>query len=125
VIGIQLTAVASVLRSAAALQLAHATPADSVVVQSPLPGGIARTVRFLLNTVPQWVQVGGVVVGVVVVAFVLRFLFLRRVAIRDWLASRSGGVKLALVAAAVVLIAGTAAMGTVTWNYTQHSNDFC
>ena len=124
-IGTQFTAVASLLDSAAALQQAHAAPADSVVVQSPLPGGVAQVVRFLLNTVPQWVQIGGVVVGVVVVAFLLRFLFLRRHAIRAWLATRTGGVKLALAAAAVVLIAGTAAMGTVTWNYTQHSNDFC
>lgn len=124
-IGIQFTAVASLLRPAGALQLAHATPADSVVVQSPLPGGVAQVVRFLLNTVPQWVQIGGVVVGIVVGAFVLWLLFVRRHAIRGWLGTRSGGVKVALAAAAVVLIAGTAAMGTVTWNYTQHSNDFC
>jgi nitrate/TMAO reductase-like tetraheme cytochrome c subunit len=125
VIGIQFTSVVRVLRSAAVLQQAQATPADSVVVRSPLPGGVAQVVRFLLNTVPQWVQVGGVVVGIILVAFVVWFLFLHRVAIRSWLASRSGGVKLALAAAAVVLIAGTAAMGTVTWNYTQHSNEFC
>ena len=123
-IGIQFTAVARVLRSAAALQQAHAAPADSVVVQSPLPGGVAQVVRFLLNTVPQWVQIGGVVVGIAVAAFALRLLFVRRGRIYGWLASRNRGVKLALAAAAVVLIAGVA-MGTVTWNYTQHSNDFC
>lgn len=124
-IGIQFSAVARGLHSAAALQQAHVAPADSVIVQSPLPGGVAEVVRFLLNTVPPWVQMGGVVVGAVVAAFVLRFLFLRRRAIRGWLASRTGGVKLALAAAAVVLIVGTAGMGTATWNYTQHSNDFC
>ena len=141
--GIQFTAVASFLRTAAALQQAHVPPADSVVVksplpdgiahsaadsivvQSPLPGGIAHVVRFLLNTVPQWVQIGGVVLGVAVAAFVIWFLYTRRVAIRAWLASRTSGVKLAIAAVAVVLIAGTAALGTVTWNYTQHSNDFC
>jgi nitrate/TMAO reductase-like tetraheme cytochrome c subunit len=125
VIGTQLSAVARVLHSAAALQQAHVAPADSVVVQSPLPGGIAQVVRFLLNTVPPWVQAGGVVVAVVVAAFVLRVLFRHRSAIRGWLASRGGGVKLALAAAAVVLIAGTAGIGAATWNYTQHSNDFC
>jgi nitrate/TMAO reductase-like tetraheme cytochrome c subunit len=143
VIGIQFSGVASVLRPAAALQQAHAPPADSValqsalpggiahsaadsvVVQSPLPGGIARVVRFLLNTVPQWVQIGGVVLGVVVAAVVIWFLYARRVAIRAWLTSRTSGVRLALAAIAVVLIAGVAAIGTVTWNYTQHSNDFC
>jgi nitrate/TMAO reductase-like tetraheme cytochrome c subunit len=125
VIGIQFTDVVRVLRSAAALQQAQPAPVDSVVVQSPLPGGVARVVRFLLNTVPQWVQIGGVVLGAIVAAVVLWLLFTRRAAIRAWLASRTSGVRLALAAIAVVLIAGVAAMGTVTWNYTQHSNDFC
>jgi len=125
VIGTQSSAVARVLDSAAALQQAHVPPADTVVVQSPLPGGVAEVVRFLLNTVPPWVQLGGVVIGAAVAAFVLRFLFLRRGAIRNWLASRTRGIKLALAAAAVVLIAVAGGMGTATWNYTQHSNDFC
>ena len=124
-IGIQFTGVVRVLRSAAALQQAHTAPADSVVVQSPLPGGVARVVRFLLNTVPQWVQIGGVVVAAAVAASILWFLFTHRVAIRAWLTRRTSGVKFALAAIAVVLIGGTAALGTVTWNYTQHSNDFC
>jgi len=125
VIGTHFGAVARVLHSAAALQQAHVPPADTVVVQSPLPGGVAEVVRFLLNTVPPWMQMGGVVVGAAVAVFVLRLLFLRRHAIRAWLSTRTRGVRLALAAAAVVLIAGTGGVGSVTWNYTQHSNDFC
>ena len=128
-IGTQFSAVARVLYSAAALQQAHVAPApapaDSVVVQSPLPGGVAEVVRFLLNTVPPWVQAGGVVVGVAVAAFVLWFLFLRRRAIRGWLALRTRGVRLALAAAAVAVIVGAGGVGTATWKYTQHANDFC
>ena len=124
-IGTHLSAVARAQDSAAALQQAHAATADSIVVQSPLPGGVAQVVRFLLNTVPQWVQIGGVVVGAVVAVFVLRFLFVRRGPIYGWLASRNRGVKLALGAAAIVLIAVAGGMGAATWNYTQHSNDFC
>ena len=92
-IGIQFTGVVRVLRSAAALQQAHTAPADSVVVQSPLPGGVARVVRFLLNTVPQWVQIGGVVVAAAVAASILWFLFTLRVAIRAWLTRRTSSVK--------------------------------
>jgi hypothetical protein len=125
VIVTHLSAVARVLHLAAAVQQAPAAPADSVVVHSPLPGGVAAVVRFLLNTVPPWVQIGGVVVGAAVAVFVLWILFVHHGRVHGWLVSRTGGVKLALVAAAVVVIAGTAAMGTVTWNYTQHSNDFC
>ncbi|HEU4996674.1 MAG TPA: hypothetical protein VFT29_17780, partial [Gemmatimonadaceae bacterium] len=124
-IGAHSSAVARVFHSAAALQQAHVAPADSVVVESPLPGGVAEVVRFLLNTVPPWVQAGGVVAGAVVAVFVLRFLFLRRRAIGGWLASRTVGVKVALAAAGVVVVAGAGAAGTATWNYTQHANDFC
>ncbi|MEX2177212.1 MAG: hypothetical protein WD801_00785 [Gemmatimonadaceae bacterium] len=124
-IGTRASAVAQVLHSAAALQQAHVPPADSIVVESPLPGGVSAVVRFLLNTVPPWVQMGGVVVGAVVAIFVLRQLFLRRAAIRAWLASRTRGVRLALAMAAVVVFAAAAGAGTATWNYTQHANDFC
>ncbi len=98
---------------------------DTVVVESPLPGGVAQTVRFLLNTVPPWVQVGGFVLGVVVAAWVLRLLFVRRRRIRDWLETRSRGAKIGLAAASVAVIAAVGTMGAATWNYTQHSNDFC
>ena len=43
----------------AALQQTPATPSDSVRVESPLPGGIAEVTRFLLNTVPSWLQIAG------------------------------------------------------------------
>ncbi len=39
---------------------------DSVRMdQSPLPGGVASVFRFLFSGVPQWVQIGGVVLGVI------------------------------------------------------------
>ena len=125
-IGKLLSAVAQTLDSTAAPQQAHAaTTGDSVVVESPLPGGIAEIVRFLLNTVPPWVQIGGVVVGAIVAVFVLRLLFVRRGPIYGWLSSRDRGVKVALGAVAVVLIVVAGGMGAATWNYTQHSNEFC
>ncbi len=124
-IGTVYSAVARVAHSAAALQQTRVTSGDSVVVESPLPGGVAETVRFLLNAVPQWVQIGGVVVAIIVATIVLRFLILRRLEIRNWLASRSGALKLALAATSLLLVAAVGGVGAVTWNYTQHSNDFC
>ncbi len=35
-------------------------PQDSIVVESPLPGGVAAFVRFLFN-VPQWIQIIGAI----------------------------------------------------------------
>jgi hypothetical protein len=109
----------------AAFQQAHAATGDTVVVESPLPGGVAEVVRFLLNTVPPWVQIGGIVLGIAVAALASWYLFPRRYAIREWFVTRSRGVRLALGGVAVALAVAAGAMGTATWNYTQHSNDFC
>ena len=122
-IGTHISAVARVL--AAALQQTQVAPADSVVVESPLPGGIAEVVRFLLNSVPQWVQLGGVVAGAAVAAFVVLMLSRRRLAITGWLGTRTHGVRVALGAAAVVALMGAAGAGAVGWNYMQHANAFC
>ncbi|MEX2177136.1 MAG: hypothetical protein WD801_00405 [Gemmatimonadaceae bacterium] len=124
-IGTQPGVAAGVMQPAAALQQTHGATLDTVVVESPLPGGVAEVVRFLLNTVPSWVQMGGVVVGAAVALIVLRFLYRRRVEIRAWLVSRTPAVRFALAAAGVALLIGTGIMGAATWNYTQHSNDFC
>jgi hypothetical protein len=125
VIATKLSAVARALDSAAALQEARVAPADSVLVESPLPGGVAQVVRFLLNTVPPWVQVGGVVLAVLAGALLLGVLVARRRAFGGWLAARSRGVQIALATGALALIVAVGSMGAATWNYTQHSNDFC
>ncbi|HEX6050094.1 MAG TPA: hypothetical protein VFZ21_12525 [Gemmatimonadaceae bacterium] len=101
------------------------TPLDSVVVESPLPGGVAAVTRFLLNAVPPWVQIGGIILAVVVGIALLWYLVRHREAIRAWLTTRSRGVTVALGIGALVLVAAMVSMGTATWNYTQHSNDFC
>jgi hypothetical protein len=102
-----------------------ASAVDSVLVESPLPGGVAEVVRFLLNAVPSWLQIGGLVVGAVVVVLLLRLALVRRRNIRDWVARRDRRVKAALVVGLVGLAAGTGAMGKATWDYTQHDNAFC
>lgn len=124
-IGTKLSAAGRGFHSAAALQQTEVSPADSVLVESPLPGGIAQVVRFLLNNVPPWVQLGGIVLGVIVGLFALWFLFTRRRPIRGWLVSRGRNVQMAVAAAVIVIIVGAGTMGAATWNYTQHSNDFC
>ena len=119
------SAVVPGLTWAAALQQGPPPPADSVLVESPLPGGIAGFVRFLLNTVPPWVQIGGAVLGAVVGLIIVWYLVRRRREIRAWLGSRTRGVTLALAAGALVVATAAVGMGAATWNYTQHSNDFC
>ena len=100
--GLYASAVIPTRLGVAALQQAQQAPAvqppDSIIVESPLPGGVATLTRFLLSTVPQWVQLTGLVVAVIVAGLVVWYLVRRRAAIRAWLASRSRGVTVALVA---------------------------
>ena len=119
------SAVVPVTSWAAAFQQAPLPPSDSVVVESPLPGGLAAVTRFLLTSVPQWVQIAGLILAALVAAFVLRYLVRHRRAIREWLATRSRGTAIALGATALVVVTAVIGMGAATWNYTQHSNEFC
>ena len=123
--GPALSAVRQVSHLAAAFQQPHVPPADSVVVESPLPGGVAQVVRFLLNTVPPWVQIGGFVLALLAGAGIVWYLFIRRRELAGWVRTRSRAVQVALAAFALVLVAGVGTMSAATWNYTQHSNDFC
>ncbi len=102
----------------------HAPPLDSVVVESPLPGGIAAVVRFFFH-VPQWIQIGGVVVGVLVALGAAVYLWRRRAAIVHWILTRSRGLKIAMALAVGVVALAAAGGGAVSWNYMQHDNGFC
>ena len=97
---------------------------DSVVVESPLPGGAAEVFRFLFNF-PQWLQIAGFFVGLVAAFFVVRYLWRRREAILTWIRTRSRGIKWALGGSVVVGGLVAIAFGGATWNYMQHDNDFC
>jgi hypothetical protein len=125
VIGEQFKGIGRALSSAAALQQPQASAIDSVRVESPLPGGVADVVRFLLSSVPPWIQIGGVVLAVVFGVAILWWMISRRRAIADWLTTRSTAVKVTLAVAAIVTVAVAGVAGATTWNYTQHSNDFC
>lgn len=122
--GPELDAAAEPTGSAAALQQI-ATAIDTAVVESPLPGGVAELVRFLMNTVPTWVQVGGVILGAIVAVIALVSLVRNRGPLAAWFASRDRGFRIALGAVAFLILAGAAGAGAATWNYTQHSNEFC
>jgi len=109
----------------AALPRAPFEGVDSVIVESPLPGGIATVVRWFLNAVPWWFQAAGAVLAVLVGLFLLGLAWKRRGAIRGWLATRQRPVKWALAGALFVFLAGAAGVGTAGWDYMQHDNGFC
>ena len=92
-------------------------------LDSPIPTA-AEIFRFLFQ-VPQWIQIAGAVAAVAVGLFGTRWLWKRRRSILEWISSRSPTWKMA---ALVLLALSASAMswaGAKTWDYTQHSNDFC
>jgi hypothetical protein len=93
-------------------------------LSSPLPGGVASVVRFLFG-IPQWFQIVGAIVGVLVALAVVVLLWRRRAPIIGWVRTRSRPVTIALVTAVVLLLVAGAAFGVVSWNYMMHDNDFC
>lgn len=97
---------------------------DSVVVESPLPGGISTVVRYIFS-VPQGLQIGGALAGVVVAAILAVVVWRRRTALVRWLATRSRGLKIAMAAAGTLMLLAAAGTGAFSWNYMQHDNGFC
>ncbi len=90
----------------------------------PLPGGAAEIVRFFMD-VPQWIQIGGVVVGAVtaVVAVVLGWKHRKRIV--AWVRGLPAVVK--ATAIAVVVAGGTVASvaGYQVYDFVEHDNRFC
>ena len=97
---------------------------DSLVVESPLPGGVATVVRFFFN-LPQWVQIAGFALGVLVAAGVVLLLWRRRAAITAWLTTRPKNVKRWLAGAGAVAVLFGVGFSGLSWNYMQHDNGFC
>lgn len=93
--------------------------------QSPLPGGAAAVFRFLFSGVPQWIQIGGVVVGAIVGVWLAIVAWKRRAEIATWLLTRSRGAKIALGASTVLGLGIAGGVGAWSWDYMMHDNDFC
>jgi hypothetical protein len=81
--------------------------------------------RFLFTTVPQWVQLAGILIGVPVAAIIAWQMWKHRRAIWAWWLLRSRGVKTAIVTAVLVVGSGALFSGLYGYNYVMHENDFC
>ncbi len=81
--------------------------------------------RFLLSTVPQWVQIAGIFIGGPIAAIVAWKIWQHRRNLWGWFLSRSRIYKITIVSAGgfVALIMGF--VGLYNYNYVMHKNDFC
>ncbi len=92
--------------------------------EGPLPGGIATVVRFFMH-VPQWIQIGGIILGAVVAVVAVVFIWRSRQQIINWVTTRSRGVKIAIATAAGLVVLAGAASSYVAMDYVNHANEFC
>ena len=81
--------------------------------------------RFLFSTVPQWIQLAGIFIGVPVAAIVAWQAWKHRRRLRAWWVSRRRRIQVAIVSAAVIVVAAGAFSGLYGYNYVMHQNDFC
>jgi hypothetical protein len=90
----------------------------------PLPGGVAAVLRFFFN-LPQWFQITGFIVGMIVAAALVVFAWRTRRVITAWVLSRPRGAKISLAAGLAVAALGFAAFGVIGYDYMEHNNGFC
>ena len=81
--------------------------------------------RFLLTTVPQWVQIAGVAIGGPIAAIVAWQAWKHRRAIWAWWLARPLRVKASILTAAAIVGLVGGGTGLVSYNYLMHDNDFC
>jgi hypothetical protein len=81
--------------------------------------------RFLLTTVPQWVQLGGIFVGGPIALFLAWQAWKHRRALWAWWLARPGYVKAAMISTAFVAAVAAGGSGLWSYNYVMHENDFC
>jgi hypothetical protein len=85
----------------------------------------AQLFRFLLSTVPQWVQIAGILIGGPVALIITWQVWKNRRDLWAWFLGRSRAYKLAIAGTGgfVVLVVGF--VGVYNYNYVMHKNDFC
>ena len=104
--------------------VAHAAFQDSIRVDSPLPDPMIPIVQFIFQQ-PEWVMVGGIVLGGIVLPVLLFLIWRHRVALLTWLRTRNRGLKIAMAGTIAVIALAAAGTGMAAFNYMEHDNDFC
>lgn len=93
-------------------------------MESPFPDWADPLARFLFM-VPQWIQIAGAALAILVAVVLATLAWRRRRPISVWLGSRTTPLKWTLAGLAAVLIAAGTALGWQSWSYMHEDNDFC
>jgi hypothetical protein len=106
-------------------------PVDPDPAPPPLPGGASEIVRFFMH-VPQWLQIGGMVLGALLGLVAVVFLWRRRKEVPGWLSAGwgwLGALPTAVKALGVAVIVAGVALGSVAgyqvYDFVEYDNRFC
>jgi hypothetical protein len=99
-------------------------PVDPDPAAPPLPGGAAEVARFFMD-VPQWMQIGGVILGGMGAVLALVLFLRHRKAILTWLIGLPAAVKATSVAVIVAAGAAGSVAGYQVYDFVEHDNRFC
>lgn len=91
---------------------------------SPLPGGVSAVVRALFG-LPQWFQIGGIVVAAIVFFGLVGWAAVRRRELWGWLRTRSNPTLWVMGVGVALIVIVTTAFGFRAKNYIEHENSFC
>jgi hypothetical protein len=97
---------------------------DSIRADSPLPDPMVPIVQFMFQQ-PEWVMVGGLILGAILALIVLFLLWRNHVALLTWLRTRNQGLKIAMATTVAAIVLAAAGTGVAAMNYMEHDNDFC
>ncbi len=97
---------------------------DSVSAHPDFSDPVIGFVQFIFQQSP-FVMWGGVVLGAIVVAFLLLFLWRRRQSIGLWFRTRSIAVKTAMVGAVVLALMAASGIGYKSYQFVERDNRFC
>ncbi|MEP6495020.1 MAG: cytochrome c3 family protein [bacterium] len=81
--------------------------------------------RFLMSSVPQWIQISGVIIGGPIALILAWYAWKNRRELWAWWLARPGAVKFALVSSVGVVVVSVGGAGLYGYNYMMHDNDFC
>jgi nitrate/TMAO reductase-like tetraheme cytochrome c subunit len=90
----------------------------------PLPGGAAEVARFFMD-VPQWIQIGGLIVGGLAAIAGAILLWKHRSRAGAWLVHLPTTVKAMAVAILIGVGAVVSVAGYQVYDFVEHDNRFC
>lgn len=109
--------------------LQQASAADSAGGASLRRAGataaMGQLFRFLFTSVPQWVQIGGIAIGVPAAIVIAWWFWKHRREVWQWWLTRTRAAQVALLLTIMVIGTTALASGLYGYNYMMHDNDFC